>query len=274
VAWLWTLLALPGFAAAYAAGFRLARRAGRVPAVVAGVGTSFIVLRAVLRWLPDLDYALLPFDLYAALRPWWAFPFIFVVLGVGTPRMSTPFARRGLAVFAGILYLYAASRLVATAVIDLAEFRGVPGVEGNCGQTTDYSCGAAAAATMLARLGVPSDEREMVLLCGTTALTGTDEFGVCRGLRNKLVGTGSRVGIVRTDWEGLRRRPLPAMAVVAHSFLVDHWVVVLEAGEGEALVGDPLFARPYRQKKEEFLRRWRGVLVEVVRGSPFPVPGS
>jgi len=264
VAWLWTVFALLGFAAAYAAGFRLARRAGRLPAVVVGIGTSFVVLRAVLRWHPDLDYALLPFDLYAAVRPWWAFPFMFVVLGVGTPRMSTPFARRGLAVFAGVLCLYAASRLVATAVLDPADFRGVPGVEGNCGQTTDYSCGAAAAATMLARLGISSDEREMVFLCGTTALTGTDEFGVCRGLRNKLAGTGSRVGIVRTDWEGLRRRALPAMAVVAHSFLVDHWVVVLEAGEGEVLVGDPLIARPYRMKKAEFLRRWRSVLVVVM----------
>ena len=93
--WLWTALALLLFAGAYAAGVRLARRPGRAPTVVAGVGTAFIVLRAVLRWHPDLDYALLPFDLYAVLRPWWAFPFVFVVLGIGTPRMSTPNARRG-----------------------------------------------------------------------------------------------------------------------------------------------------------------------------------
>jgi ABC-type bacteriocin/lantibiotic exporter with double-glycine peptidase domain len=114
----------------------------------------------------------------------------------------------------------------------------------------------------------------MVFLCGTTALTGTDEFGVCRGLWSKLAGTGARVRVVRDDWDGLLRRQLPAMAVVAHSFLVDHWVVVLESGEDGVLVGDPLIAQPYRQAKDRFLRRWRGVLVEVVPGSRRPVPGS
>ncbi len=263
MAWLWTVLALLLFAAAYAAGVRLARRPGRVPSVVAVVGTACVVLRAVLRWHPDLDYALLPFDCYAVVRPWWAFPFMFAVLGVGTARMSTRFARGGLAVFSAILFLYAASRLVATAALDPADFRGVPGPDGNCGQTTDYSCGAAAAATMLARRGVPADEREMVFLCGTTALTGTDEFGVCRGLRTKLAGRGGRVGVVRAGWEDLRRRPLPAMAILTHTFFVDHWVVVLEADDRGVLVGDPLITRPYRMEKPAFLRRWRGVLVVV-----------
>ncbi len=267
VVWIATVLALLAFGGCFVLGLRLGRRGARerlTLAVAAGCA-ALLIVRAVLRFHPQIDYALLPFDLYAVLRPWWAFPFVFLVTGIGARRMSTRFSRRGVGVCAGLLFFFAASRLVATALIDPADFEGVPGAEGNCPQTSDYSCGAAAAATLLARLGVTADEGEMVGLCGTTALSGTDEFGVCRGLRKKL-GAGYRIEVVRTDWEGLRRRPLPAMAIVAHSFLIDHWVVVLESDASWVLVGDPLISVPTRMTRERFLQKWRRVLVVVERG--------
>jgi hypothetical protein len=252
--WVWAAAALILFAASLALGVRLGKKRDpdRVALATASVCVVLLVLRAVFRFHPEIDYALLPVDAYAAVRPWWAFPFAFAALGIGTRRMSTRFSRAGVAVCAGLLLAFAASRLFATAALDPSSFRGRPGPDGLCRQSTDYSCGAAAAATLLARLGVATDEGAMAEACGTTALTGTDEFGVCRGLREKLAGTGRSARIVASDWENLRRRPLPALAVVAFTFLVDHWVVVLEADEDGVLVGDP-----------KFLADWRGVLVVV-----------
>jgi hypothetical protein len=265
--WVWATSMLLLFVACLGVGNWLGQKReegrDRLALAAAAVCMILLVLRAVFRFHPEWDYALLPSDAYAAVRPWWAFPFACVSLGIGTRRMSTRFSRRGVAVCAGLLLVFVASRLAATAAIDPASLTGRPGADGVCRQTTDYSCGAAAAATLLSRIGLEAGEGEMAEACGTTALTGTDEFGVCRGLRRKLAGTGRLPRVVSSDWDDLHGRPLPAMAVVAFSFLVDHWVVVLEADAGGVVVGDPLKSRVVRLSKETFLRDWRGVLVVV-----------
>src|SRR5206468_5816059 len=80
--------------------------------------------------------------------------------------------------------------------------QGSPGMDGVCRQTSDYSCGAAAASTFLARLGIAADEQEMATRCGTTPWLGTDEFYACRGLREKLAGTRSEERRVGKEWRG------------------------------------------------------------------------
>lgn len=57
-----------------------------------------------------------------------------------------------------------------------------------CLQTTDYTCSAAAAATILDSLGVPSSEKEMAELCLTGE--GTTWLGLYHGLSIRLQGTG------------------------------------------------------------------------------------
>lgn len=57
-----------------------------------------------------------------------------------------------------------------------------------CLQTTRYTCSAAAAATILHSLGVPSSEKEMAELCLTGE--GTTWLGLYHGLSIRLQGTG------------------------------------------------------------------------------------
>jgi predicted double-glycine peptidase len=264
MSWLAAILITLAGAACYALGLWLGKRPGRVPAIAAAVCLLFLLLRAFLRYYPAIGYPLLAFDAYAGFHGWWMFSFAFCILGIGTRKMSTRFARGGIAVLAGLLFLFVGSRLIASAAMDYATFTGVAREDGVCRQTTGYSCGAAAAATLLAQLGAPATEREMAERCGAGALTGTDEFAVCRGLRQKLAGTGRHVRLIHADGESLRRAPLPALATVKFSFLVDHWVAVLEIRDDVVVVGDPLRGR-VSMPRREFLGRWRGVLVTVER---------
>ena len=57
-----------------------------------------------------------------------------------------------------------------------------------CLQTTKYTCSAAAAATILDSLGVPSSEKEMAELCLTGE--GTTWLGLYHGLSIRLQGSG------------------------------------------------------------------------------------
>ena len=63
---------------------------------------------------------------------------------------------------------------------------------GVCLQSTDATCGAAAAATLLSTVGISSTEEEMVNLCFST-WKGTSMHGIIRGLAVKLQGSEWRV---------------------------------------------------------------------------------
>lgn len=228
------------------------------------VGLLGVLLRWLLHTVPPLEDALFPWDDWALVAPWWAVPFAMLALGAGSPRMSTPLSRKGVLVFAAGLLLALGHRLWATATFDPATVTGVVRPrDGVCMQTTDYTCGAASAAMLVTHLGRPADERTMSELCWTNSLTGTDAPGVRRGLRKHL-GPGFRVDVVRAGWGDLQRHA-PCLVVVKFGAIVDHWVLVLEAGPDDALVLDPLVGRG-RRSKDELLRLWRSTLVTVARG--------
>lgn len=268
--WVVFLLVLGASVGALGLGAWLGRRGAeeadappaRATAAVA-VGLLGVLLRWLLHTVPPLEDALFPWDDWALVAPWWAVPFAMLALGAGSPRMSTPLARRGVLVFALGLLLALGQRLWATATFDPATITGVVRAsDGVCLQTTDYTCGAASAAMLATHLGRPADERTMCELCWTNSLTGTDALGVRRGLRRHL-GPGWRVDVVRAGWDDLVRGA-PALVVVQFGAIVDHWVLVLEATPADALVLDPLSGRG-RRSKAELMKVWRSTLVTATR---------
>ncbi len=252
------------FAASLAAGWFLGKRGKKVASITIASCLGFLLVRALFRFTPALEFALLPFETYAIWRPWWAIPFGLITLGAGAPHMSTELAKKGLLVFGVGLWLVSAQRLVITALFDPSELTGVVRRDGVCQQTTGYTCGAAAAATLLAHYGIAADEREMAERCWTNALTGTDQLCVARGLRQKIAGTGRRVAIATTTYDELVTRGEPAMVTIRWSFLIDHWVVVLEANPERAIVGDPLHGLQ-KYTRAQFLEKYRGVTVTLER---------
>jgi len=261
----WPLpIALLLFAGSFAAGALAGRRGMKTSIAVASVCTALVTLRILWRLHPRTEYAVFPWDWYVPIRAWWVFVPAQVVAGVGAVRMSTWGARVGVGVFAAALLLVAGQRLFLTLDIDQSRMEGRPDGSGVCPQTTDYTCGAAAAATVLAQIGVPTTEREMAVLCDTNAFMGTDEFGVAQGLRRKLSGTGRRVEVIEADWDDLRSLALPAAATVRFTLWVDHWVVVFGVIGEQVIVGDPTRGRQ-TLTRAEFERRWRRVLVTIAK---------
>lgn len=236
------------------------KKSKKVVTIFAATCLVFILARSFFRYFPMVEFTLFPFDLYAVIRPWWAIPFAMAILGVGVSQMSTSFSRKGVGVFAVGLFLVCGQRLLTTALFDPSTMTGVVMRDGVCPQTTDYTCGASAAATLLAHYGIEASEREMAERCWTNSLTGTDEFCVARGLRQKLAGSGRVVRIRPATWEELAARTEPVMVTIKFQFLVDHWVVVFSASDKRVIVGDPL-AGKQGYSKTQFLEKWRGVMV-------------
>jgi len=232
-----------------------------------------VLARATLLLFPELEFRFLCHDGYALLRPWWSVPFAIALFTTASPHMGSRLSRSGLLGLSLILWVSGTDRLLATARFDPSSMDGRIDESGVCRQTTDYTCGAAAAATLLHRYGIESDEREMAEHCWTNSLTGTDELCVARGLRRKLAGTGLEPRLSVATWDELVAWGGPAAVTVKFELFVDHWVVVLSVVGDRVEIGDPIDGRLVIPK-ESFLEMWRGRMVTLrpagdpARGSP------
>ncbi|MBB6052420.1 hypothetical protein [Armatimonas rosea] len=97
----------------------------------------------------------------------------------------------------------AAPLLALTLWLSLGSFWGTPPetsaapplADGVVRQTSEVSCSAASAATLLQVAQLPATETELAALC-LTRRAGTPLLGVYRGLRHKAAGTPWRVGVL------------------------------------------------------------------------------
>jgi predicted double-glycine peptidase len=130
----------------------------------------------------------------------WIPLFSAALAGLAWARGSGTRLRRALPVFA----------LAGTALFSLlepvvlrAESNGDFWVYGVCMQSSQSTCSAACAATLLAWHGLPATEREMVRLCLTTR-RGTSILGMYHGLGAATVGTDWRVVSVEPTLDALK----------------------------------------------------------------------
>jgi len=195
-------------------------------------------------------------------------PLAGAIMGVlwGAPGISR--ARKGVGLVALAL---------ATARVVAAPWLGRPPTCGDlwenevCMQTSGASCGAAAAATLLARSDIPTTEAEMARLCLTT--NGTSRLGLYRGLRLKTAGTPWRVEVFSGDVAKLRQKaaagPVLLFVGLRRGQRADpryardwgwtpglrHAVVLFGFEEGGVIdVGDPTMGR----------KRWRAEALDVL----------
>lgn len=153
-------------------------------------------------------------------------------------------------------------------------------------QTTDQTCSAACAASLLRMHGIDATERELAELCLTRK--GTHWLGVYRGLKLKTAGTEWTVVAEEIPSEYLRRGPMP-LGVLSLTFGigalersaesgfgtdVGHSVVSLGQSFGESLVVfDPAPDYGIETWNEEMRRDIKGgILLRLVskRGTPSP----
>ncbi len=260
----WTLFAvgLAVLTAALVIGWRASRHDRKAATAMIILCLVPVLVRTILIVFPSLEYRFLCQDGYALLRPWWSVPFAIALFTTASPHMGSRISQAGLVGLSLLLWLSGTDRLLATAQFDPQTMDGVVDADGVCMQTTDYTCGAAAAATLLVRYGVTTDEREMAEACWTNSLTGTDELCVARGLRRKLSRSGLRLEprISMATWDELCEWDGPAAVTIKDRLFVDHWIVVLEIRGERVTIGDPTSGL-LMISKDAFLEVWRGRMV-------------
>ncbi len=136
-------------------------------------------------------------------------------------------------------------------------------INGICRQMHDYTCGPAAAVTVLHRLGVDTKESEMAILAQTSP-AGTDADVLTAAINERFGPAGLHADYRLFDSMDELGRAVPAVALMHFNFLVDHYVAVLEVTPTGVLIGDPLYGRELLSRKE-FADNWRWSAVVVSR---------
>lgn len=152
--------------------------------------------------------------------------------------------------------------------------------DGICRQSNEYSCGPAAAVTALRRLGFDAEEGEIAILAHTSTAIGTPPDLLCAALKKRYEGEGLNCEyrhfkcISELAADGVLPHGVPVhgpltLALIKFSFLVDHYVVILEVTGEHIIVGDPFHGK-VKYSHDQFRRKWRnsGVILKRATASP------
>ena len=136
--------------------------------------------------------------------------------------------------------------------------------DGICLQSTDYTCGPAAAVTALRKLHLPADEGQIAILSCTSFQEGTPIDMLAYGLQNQYGNQGlvTKCRVFKSISE-LKSAGL-TLAVIKYRFLEDHWVTILDVTDSEVIFADPLTGLT-RVSYGVFQKRWRFIGIVLQR---------
>ncbi|MBN2020821.1 MAG: hypothetical protein JW749_11430 [Sedimentisphaerales bacterium] len=125
-----------------------------------------------------------------------------------------------------------------------------------CSQSTDFTCGPAAAVTALRQLGLSAQEGEIAVLSHASPISGTMPWCLYKALQNRYSDVGLDCRLQRFDSiDQLRNAPV-TLAVVKDAFMLDHCVAVLDVEDDTVTIGDPILGR-IKMTRKAFAGVWR-----------------
>ena len=133
---------------------------------------------------------------------------------------------------------------------------------GICIQTTDYTCGPAATVNALSQLGIKADEGELAILAYTTPYTGTSDDLLVDAIEKRYGPEGIRCEYRYFKSINELKGNCPVIAVTKFSFLIDHYIAVLEVTDDNVIIANPTTGKE-KLTYEEFKYRWRCVGIVV-----------
>ncbi len=135
--------------------------------------------------------------------------------------------------------------------------------DGICLQSTNYTCGPAAAVTALHQLGIEAKEGKLAVLAHSTPQLGTPDDLLAQAIEKRYGAEGVRCTYRYFSSIAQLKETCPTIAVVKFAFFVDHYVTVLEVSDDLVTIADPL-AGEEKLNYEEFAKKWRfiGIVVE------------
>ena len=195
---------------------------------------------------------------------------VAMIFSALVPRLPQVRERRALGLLVAVAVLYfsvwpavamAANRPFLTSLATRIPTDGI------CRQSTDYTCGPAAAVTGLHRLGLKAGEGELALLAGTSSATGTPPDVLVQVLNERFRADGLKAELRRFRTVDELRAAGLTLVIVKFGLFLDHWLTVLEVNDREVVVADPLSGEA-RLSHEEFRARWRFIGISLQRSLP------
>ncbi len=209
-----------------------------------------------------------PFCWFATGRVKFVILSLVVTMGLTVPLSRLPRKCERILVcilMAGIVTWFSVFPFLVPALIKdhLSNIKTRLDSNGVCFQTTDYTCGPAAAVTALGKLGLSAHEGEIAVLSHTSPVAGTLPTCLSSALQSRYGAAGLKCRYRRFDSiEQLRNAGL-TLVTVRDAFLLDHCLAVLEVSDHTITVADPV-AGTKLMSHEQFEKIWRfsGIVLE------------
>ena len=219
-----------------------------------------IAMLAMVRFNNDL-YFVSPFSLVAAGRVRFVILSLAVAMGLTVPLSRLPYKFEKLIVcllMAGFVTWFSVLPFLVPALIKerLSNLQTKFDKNGICRQTTDYTCGPAAAVTALGKLGLRAEEGELAVLSYSSPMTGTLPECLSSALQDRYSAQGLSCRYRSFDSVEQLKNAGITLALVREAFLMDHCLAVLEVSDDAVTVADPVTGTrlmPY----EQFEKIWR-----------------
>lgn len=110
---------------------------------------------------------------------------------------------------------------------------------GICLQTEEYTCGPAAAVTILRRQGIPANEGELAVLAECNPINGTSPWLLESAIESLYGKSGATAEYAPSDSIDALRSQVPAIVFIRGSGLSGHYVAVLEVTDWTLTIGEP-----------------------------------
>ena len=219
-----------------------------------------IAMLAMIRFNNAL-YFVPPFSWLAAGRVRFVILSLAVSMGLTVPLSRLPHKFEKLIVcllMAGFVTWFSVLPFLVPALIKgrLSSLQTKYDKNGVCRQTTDYTCGPAAAVTALGRLGLKADEGELAVLSYSSPVIGTLPTCLTSAIRNRYGADGLSCRYRRFDSIDQLRNAGVTLAVVRDAFLLDHCIAVLDVSDNVVTIADPATGTRLMPCKQ-FEEMWR-----------------
>jgi predicted double-glycine peptidase len=136
--------------------------------------------------------------------------------------------------------------------------------DGICKQTTGFTCGPAAAVTVLSQLGIEAQEGELAITSKCSLKNGSTYENLASAIKKLYGKKGIDCSIRNFDSIDQLKDICPMIAVIKLSFVMDHYTAVLEVTEDKVIAGDPIVGKK-EWTYEDFRKKWRFVGIIIKR---------
>ena len=130
--------------------------------------------------------------------------------------------------------------------------------DGICIQSTDYTCGPAAAVTALSQFSIKADEGLLAIHAYTSPQTGTSDDLLAVAIEKLYASQGIFCKYHHFKSINELKKNCPAIVVTKFTFLIDHYITVLEVTDDKVIIGNPSVGK-VKLAYEEFEDIWRSV---------------